>query len=87
MNVIYFDDLVESKKVIFEMTEVDHNNLKLEEANFLLNQMKLYYLKSKENDDKYKLINCFNKMPNDFKHMDIVKQIELDNLKVEQFKV
>ena len=57
MNVIYFDDLVESKKVIFEMTEVDHNNLKLEEANFLLNQMKLYYLKSKENDDKYKLIN------------------------------
>ncbi len=87
MSAIYFDDLSESKKMVLEMVEVDQTNLKLEEASFLLNQMRLYYLQSKENDDKYKLISCFNKSPNDFKHMDIIKQIELDKLTVDQFKV
>ncbi len=87
MTVIYFDELIESKKVILEMTEIDQNSLKLEEANFLLNQLKSYYLKANEEDEKYKLISCFNKNPNEFKHMEIIKQIEKENLKVDQFKL
>ena len=87
--MVYFDDLIMNgiHRLALEMAEVDQKHLKQEEANFLLNQMKLYYLKSKENDEKYNLLNCINKKPNGFKHMDLVKQVEKDNLKVEQFKL
>ena len=70
------------------MGEVDSQHLKLEEARLLIHQMKLYFMHAKEdlNDEKYALLNCFVKKPNEFKHMDIIKQYEKDNLKVEQFK-
>ena len=87
MTIVYFDELKESKKILLEMGEMDNNNiLKLEEAKFLLNQMKLYYLHSKSDDEKQNLLACFNKTPDQFKHMDLIKQVEKDNLKVEQFK-
>ena len=86
MTIVYFDELKESKKILLEMGEMDNNSLKLEEAKFLLNQMKLYYLQSKSDDEKQNLLTCFNKTPDQFKHMDLIKQVEKDGLKVEQFK-
>lgn len=79
----YFDELAESKQIVLEMGEVDTQHLKLEEARALVQQMKSYYLHAKEdlNDEKYALLSCFTKKPNEFKHMDIIKQLEKDNLK------
>ena len=87
MSILYFDELVESKKIHLEMGEIDDTCLKLEEAKFLLNQMKLYYLKANENDEKFKLMETFHLTPSSFKHMGLIKQVEKDNLKVEQFKL
>lgn len=86
MSLIYFDDIIETKKIVLEMAEIDLQHLKLEEAKLLIHQMKLYYLNAKENDEKYALLTCFCKKPNEFKHMNLIKQLENDNIKVEQFK-
>ena len=86
MSIIYFDELAENKKIYLEMGEVDATCLKYEEAKFLLNQMKLYYLKASENDDKFKLIETFHQTPAKFKHMDLIKQLEKDNLRLDNFK-
>jgi hypothetical protein len=56
MTIIYFDELKESKKILLEMGEMDNNIVKLEEAKFLLNQMKLYYLHSQNDDEKQNLL-------------------------------
>jgi hypothetical protein len=80
MSIVYFDELAESKKIYLEMGEVDATCLKYDEAKFLLNQMKLYYLKATENDEKFKLIEVFHQNPAKFKHMDLIKQLEKDNL-------
>ena len=80
MSIIYFDELADSKKIYLEMGEVDATCLKYDEAKFLLNQMKLYYLKATENDEKFKLIEVFHQIPAKFKHMDLIKQLEKDNL-------
>ena len=62
------------------MGESDVKVCPLSDARFLYNQLVLYYLKSSENDDKFKLLQTFVKTPDKFKHMDIIKQLEIDNL-------
>ena len=60
------------------MGEFDAQHLKLEEAKQLIHQMKLYYLHTNETDEKYTLLNCFTKKPDQFKHMNLIKQLEKD---------
>lgn len=83
MTVIYFDELLKSNQIVLEMVELDDTKLKKEEATFLLKQMKLYYLNKNEQDEKFKLMNCFISKPTEFKHMDLIKQLEIENLKLE----
>jgi ATP synthase F1 complex assembly factor 1 len=85
MTILYYDDLVSTKNIIFEMAEMDDKQLKMPEASYLIHQLKLYFLKANETDEKYKLLECFNRTPDKFKHMDIIKQIESENLKLENF--
>jgi len=78
LTLTYFDELIESKQIALEMAEFDTQHLKLDEAKQLINQMKLYYLHANETDEKYALLECFSKTPNQFKHMDLIKQLEKD---------
>lgn len=48
------------------------------EAVCLANQLKLYYT---GNDSKLKLLETFNKQPDKFSHLDVIK--ELENLSIE----
>ena len=68
------------------MAEIDVKHLKMEEAKFLIHQMNSYYLKTSDTDDKYKLLRKFTTLPREFKHNELLKQLEIDNLKLEQFK-
>ncbi|CAF0790115.1 unnamed protein product [Brachionus calyciflorus] len=86
MKAIYYDDLKETKNIVLEMVEIDTKNLKMEEARLLMHIMKSYYLKCEENDEKYHLMNNFTNKPTEFKHMDLVKQFEKENLKLNDFK-
>lgn len=83
MTIIYFDELKESNRVVLEMVEVDDKHVKKEEASFLLKQIRLYYLNKNEQDNKHNLMSCFISRPAEFKHMDLIKQLETENLKLE----
>jgi ATP synthase F1 complex assembly factor 1 len=80
MTLVYFDDLKEKKNIILEMSEIDVKSISVDDAKFLHNQLNLYYLKSNENDDKWKIMETFVKKPENFKHMDLIRQLETDNL-------
>ena len=88
MTLVYFDDLLETKKVALEMSEIDANHLKTHEAKFLIKVMKSYYLESNEDetDEKFALLKIFNQAPHNFKHMDLIDQLKKDKLDVEKFK-
>ena len=62
------------------MSEADTKFCPLNDAKFLYNQLLSYYLNSKETDDKFNLLKTFVKNPDKFKHMDLIRQLETDNL-------
>lgn len=86
MTVVYFDELLESKKISLEMTEVDSNNLKPEEAKFLIHLMKSYYIDCEDGDAKNDLMKRFTYEPAKFDHMDTIEMLKKDGLNIEQFK-
>lgn len=86
MTAVYFDDLATSNSVVLEMVEMDAKNLKPEEAKYLLHQMKSYYLHSSDTDDKQSLLATFTHAPREFKHNELIKQVDKDNLSLDQFK-
>lgn len=86
MTTVYFDELLESKKISLEMSEVDQRHLNVEEARFLIHVMKQYYVHSAENDKKHQLMRTFNKDSNAFRHMDLIDELKADNLSLEQFR-
>lgn len=54
--------------------QYDKNVLNAKEAQCLANQLQLYY--SQNDPEKVKLLERFTKKPDEFKHMDLIKQIE-----------
>lgn len=54
--------------------EYDNKVLTPIEAQCLANQLKLYYLES--DPRKIEILETFTKKPEDFKHMDVIKQLE-----------
>lgn len=54
--------------------EFDNNVIDVKEAQCLANQLQLYY--NNRSADKTKLLQQFTSKPNEFKHMDLIKQIE-----------
>lgn len=86
MTIVYFDELLDSKNVSLEMTEVDSNNLKPEEAKFLIHLMRSYYIYAKEDDEKFSLMKRFTNEPDKFDHMDTIEILKNDKMTVDQFK-
>lgn len=54
--------------------EFDKNVLNVQEAQCLANQLQLYY--GRNDPQKIKLLDQFTKKPDEFKHMDLIKEIE-----------
>jgi hypothetical protein len=80
MTLIFFKDLLETKNISLIMAEVDDKICSLDDSKFLYNQLKSYYLESNDNDEKFKLLESFAKHSDQFKHMDLIKQLEKDGL-------
>lgn len=59
--------------------EYDVNVINAQEAQCLANQLQLYYAQS--NVNKLDLLKKFTKKPEEFKHTDVIK--ELENLNIE----
>ena len=58
--------------------EYDNKVLTAQEAQCLANQLQLYYTQS--HPRKVEILETFTKKPENFKHMDVIK--ELDNLEI-----
>lgn len=58
--------------------EYDKDVLDSKEAQCLANELQLYY--GQENEKKLKLLNAFTSKPDEFKHTDLIS--ELENLSI-----
>ena len=86
MTVVYFDELLASKKVSLEMTEIDNTHLKPEETLYLIHLMKEYYINSKEDSEMYGLLKKFTQEPHKFDHMEVIEMTKKHNISIDQFK-
>lgn len=74
----YYNDFEESKGIVLMASELDLDSLNVLEAQCLAQLQQLFYasgIKEKEN-----LVRLFNKTPELFKYMDVVKEVESSNI-------
>jgi ATP synthase mitochondrial F1 complex assembly factor 1 len=77
LNIVHYTEF-EEKGIVLMRGEYDKNVLTAQEAQCLANQLQLYY--SQNNASKIKMLETFTLKPNEFKHMDVIK--ELENLQI-----
>lgn len=74
LTIKNYTEFKDSKGIVLMRGEYDKNTIDAKEAQCLANQVQLYY---NQNDEaKVKLMELFNNKPDEFKHMDLIKQIE-----------
>lgn len=78
LNIAMYAELKESKGLVLMRGEYDSKVISGKEAQCLANQLQMYY--SQQNESKLKLLELFTYKPDQFKHMDVIE--ELNNLKI-----
>lgn len=76
---MHYTEFSEKCGLILMRGEYDANVINAQEAQCLVNQLQLYYSQS-NNQTKLDLLKKFTNTPDNFKHMDIIK--ELENLSI-----
>ncbi|XP_059091652.1 ATP synthase mitochondrial F1 complex assembly factor 1-like isoform X2 [Tigriopus californicus] len=74
LTLTHYTDLAEEKGIVLMVGEYDPNVLTIQEAQCLANQVEMYYCNPSQ--EKQDLMEKFVKKPNEFKHMDLVAQVE-----------
>lgn len=78
LNIVHYTEL-RDKGIVLMRGEYDTQVLNPQEAQCLANQLQLYYCKGDKS--KMELLETFNNRPDNFKHMDLIK--EMENIKIE----
>ena len=71
----YYPELKEEKGLVLMNGEYDKKIINLLEVQCLANQFKLYY--ERPDEKKMQLLDVFNKNPQNFNHLDVVKEFEV----------
>jgi len=74
LTLVHYTDVSESKNIVLMQGEFDGNSLSLQEAQCLANQVEMYYCNPSES--KKRLLETFTFKPQEFKHQDLVDQLE-----------
>nr|CAI5828178.1 unnamed protein product [Callosobruchus analis] len=74
LTIIHYDEFMKDKDIVLMRGEYDKNVLNAKEAQCLANQLQMYYVQA--DPEKIELLETFTKKPDEFKHMDLIKQIE-----------
>ncbi|VEN55949.1 unnamed protein product [Callosobruchus maculatus] len=74
LTIIHYDEFMKDKNIVLMRGEYDKNVLNAKEAQCLANQLQMYYVQA--DPEKIQLLETFTKKPDEFKHMDLIKQIE-----------
>ncbi|CRK92359.1 CLUMA_CG005911, isoform A [Clunio marinus] len=73
LNIVHYTEF-KDKGIVLMRGEYDTNVLTAQEAQCLANQLQLYYV---QNDPKkQEILEVFTKAPENFKHMDVIKELE-----------
>lgn len=74
LTLTHYTEFKDSKGIVLMRGEYDKNVINASEAQCLANQLQLYY---RTNDpSKLEILERFTKKPDEFKHMELIKQIE-----------
>ncbi|KAL6445497.1 hypothetical protein ACFW04_000815 [Cataglyphis niger] len=79
LTMTHYTELRDDKSIILMRGEFDTNLLQVHEAQCLANELQLYYCN--DNKDRLQLLETFTYKPNEFKHMDLIVQLETISLK------
>lgn len=80
LNIVHYTELSENLGIILMRGEYDINVINAQEAQCLVNQMQLYYSQT-NNQSKLDLLKQFTHSPDDFKHMNTIKELESLSIK------
>lgn len=78
LSLVHYTEFSEKLGVVLMRGEYDSKVINAQEAQCLVNQLQLYYAQSDEK--KLALLERFNLKPDDFKHTDVIT--ELENLSI-----
>ncbi|XP_017039648.1 ATP synthase mitochondrial F1 complex assembly factor 1 [Drosophila ficusphila] len=73
LTLVHYTE-VEDKGVVLMRGEYDTKVLTAQEAQCLANELQMFYLKPDEG--KLSLLETFTRKPDEFKHMDLIKEVE-----------
>lgn len=73
LNIVHYTEF-KDKGIVFMRGEYDSKVINVQEAQCLANQLQLYY--TQDCPDRTNLLETFTKHPDQFKHMDVIKQLE-----------
>ncbi|EDW67871.2 ATP synthase mitochondrial F1 complex assembly factor 1 [Drosophila virilis] len=73
LTLVHYTEM-QDKGIILMRGEYDTKVLTAQEAQCLANELQMFYYKTDEN--KLKLLETFTKRPDEFKHMDLIKEVE-----------
>ncbi|XP_062124268.1 ATP synthase mitochondrial F1 complex assembly factor 1 [Drosophila sulfurigaster albostrigata] len=73
LTLVHYTE-VEDKGIVLMRGEYDSKVLTAQEAQCLANELQMFYYKTDES--KLKLLETFTKRPDEFKHMDLIKEVE-----------
>ncbi|XP_054274431.1 ATP synthase mitochondrial F1 complex assembly factor 1-like [Macrosteles quadrilineatus] len=74
LTMIYYPDLKDHKDIVLMKGEFNKDILTVIEAQCLANELQLYY--GEENEKRTGLLERFTHSPEDFKHMDLIANLE-----------
>eukprot|EP00794_Sanderia_malayensis_P020025 gene20025-21988_t len=78
LNLTHYTELQQEKDVVLMAGEIDQQNLSILEAQFLAQQLQLFYATSDE--ERFNLVHVFNKQPDKFKYMDVINEVATSRL-------
>ncbi|KAH8368978.1 hypothetical protein KR200_001178 [Drosophila serrata] len=73
LTLVHYTE-VEDKGLVLMRGEYDSKVLTAQEAQCLANELQMFYLKA--DDNKLRLLETFTRKPDEFKHMDLIKEVE-----------
>ncbi|KAG5338462.1 ATPF1 factor, partial [Acromyrmex heyeri] len=80
LTMIHYTELREDKDIILMRGEFDTKLLQVQEAQCLANELQLYYCNDHEH--RLQLLETFTNRPDEFKHMDLIAQLETISLEL-----
>ena len=76
LTIHHYTELKDIKGIVLMRGEFDDKSMTVQEAQCLANELQLYYATANDDSPRTKLLKKFVEKPDEFKHMDLIAQLE-----------